>query len=89
MIRKQQIEIERQPPFLDRAGLTRSVLYNKIQQGLWPPKISLGARAIGFLKHETDEMLSAYANNYSQDEIRNLVTRLVEERKTLLEVSHG
>lgn len=89
MFRKTLLTIEREWEVLDRIKQSRTSLRNKIQAGLWCPPISLGARAIGFIKYETDELLSAYINNFSPDEIRALVQKLIAERRSLLEKNHG
>ncbi|MDG1819762.1 MAG: AlpA family phage regulatory protein [Porticoccaceae bacterium] len=86
MIKKAVITIERKAEVLERIGLSRSTLHNKIQNGLWCPPVSLGARAVGFIKHETDELISAHINGYSQVQLRQLVSKLVSERKELLGV---
>ena len=85
MIKAISLKIERRPAVLERIGLSRSTLHSRIQTGLWCPAISLGARAVGFLEHETDELIAAHINGYSSDQLRELVINLVAERATLLE----
>jgi prophage regulatory protein len=82
MKRKEHLQIERKSEVLQRIGLSRSTLHSKIQQGLWCPPISLGARAVGFIKYETDELITALINGHTPDEIRDLVSMLLEERKS-------
>ena len=84
MKRTEYLQIERKPAVLQRIGLSRSTLHSKIQQGLWCPPISLGARAVGFLEHETDELIAAHINGYSPEQLRELVSKLVLERAVLL-----
>ena len=76
--------ILRLPEVLDRLGISRSTLHSKIQKGLWCPPISLGARAVGFIEHETDQLIKAHINGYSPDQVRDLVSKLVLERAVLL-----
>ena len=85
MIKAISLKIERRPAVLEKIGLSRSTLHNRIQKGLWCPPIPLGARAVGFFEHETDELIAAHINGYSSDQLRELVTNLVAERSTLLE----
>ena len=85
MKRTEYLQIERKPAVLQRIGLSRSTLHSKIQQGLWCPPISLGARAVGFIKYETDELITALINGHTPDEIRDLVSMLLEERKSRVE----
>ncbi len=40
--------ILRLPQVLSRTGLSRSLLYQKINEGTFPKQIPLGVRAIGF-----------------------------------------
>jgi|TARA_R110002073_G_scaffold34692_1_gene102465 prophage regulatory protein len=84
MARATLLTIERKAEVLDRLGLSRSTLHSKIQKGLWCPPISLGARAIGFLEHETDELIAAHINGYSPEQLRELVKSLVAERAMLV-----
>jgi len=88
MLRTTRITLEKKKELLERAAFSRSTLHNKINDGLWTPSISLGERAIAFIKYESDELLTAYINGYTNEEIKALVKQLVEERKTLLEVDY-
>ena len=82
MKRTESLKIERKSEVLQRIGLSRSTLHSKVQNGLWCPPISLGARAVGFIKYETDELITALINGHTPDEIRDLVSMLLEERKS-------
>jgi len=84
MARATLLTIERKAEVLNRLGLSRSTLHNKIQNGLWVPPISLGATAVGFIKHQTDELITAYINGYSPEQLRELVKNLVAERAMLV-----
>jgi prophage regulatory protein len=46
--------IERLSEVIPRTGLSRSTIYNLINEGSFPTKIKLGARAIGFLEADID-----------------------------------
>ena len=84
MKRKEHLQVERKSEVLQRIGLSRSTLHSKIQKGLWCPPISLGARAVGFLEYETDELIAAHINGYSPEQLRELVKNLVAERAMLV-----
>lgn len=86
MTNKIQIIIERKPEVLKRFGISNSSLYARINEGLLPPPISLGYRAVGFLSHEIDEVLAAMVVGKSNDEIRLLVAELVAKRQQLPEL---
>jgi prophage regulatory protein len=74
-------KITRRPEVLELLQISRSNLYQKIDQGLWPKPIQLGSRAVGFLSNENEQVLAAMISGKTQDEIRELVKTLVEGRK--------
>jgi len=43
---------------LQKTGFSRSTLYNKIAKNEFPHQVSLGARAVGWLKQEVDGWIS-------------------------------
>lgn len=51
--------ILRLPTVKDRTGLSRSSIYLKVSQGQFPPPISLGARAIGWIESEVQEWIDS------------------------------
>lgn len=63
--------------------ISRSNLYYKIANGLWPKPINLGARAVGFLSTENEKVLAAMIAGQSEDEIKELVQNLMNARKSL------
>jgi prophage regulatory protein len=74
-------KIVRRPALLELLQISRSNLYKKIEDGLWPKPFSLGARAVGFLSTENEKMLAAMISGQSQEEIKQLVKTLEENRK--------
>jgi len=84
MEKQPEISFQKIDEVLNRVGFKRSTLLNKIRAGLWPPSIKLGYKAIGFVKHEIDEVLIALINGFSEEEIKALVKKLVIDRKDLL-----
>lgn len=68
---------------LDKTGDTRSPLYDKVTKGLFTRPIKIGgARAAGWPEHEVDQIIAARISGASDAEIRKLVERLHEQRKT-------
>lgn len=65
-----------------QSGLSRSTIYSRISQGLWPKPISLGPRMIGWTESEVTAMNSARIAGKSEAEIRELVTKIEASRKT-------
>jgi prophage regulatory protein len=49
ILRRKQVEA--------RTGLSRSTIYLRISEGVFPKPISLGARAVGWLESEIDSWL--------------------------------
>ena len=39
---------------IDKVGLSRSTIYNLINEGKFPQRVRLGVRAMGFYEHEID-----------------------------------
>lgn len=78
---KVSVRIMRKPETLKKLGLSKSTLHARINDGLLPPPVSLGARAVGFIEHEIEAVLAAIVAEKSNDEIRNLVSNLVLQRQ--------
>jgi prophage regulatory protein len=74
-------KIVRRPEVLELLCISRSNLYKKIEQGLWPKPISLGSRAVAWLSSENEQVLTSMIAGQSQEEIKQLVKTLVEARK--------
>ena len=53
------IRFLRLPDVKSRTGLSRSSIYAKIKQGIFPKYINLGARSVGWLESEVNEWISA------------------------------
>ena len=72
--------IFRSPRVEDTSGYSRSTLYLRISQGLWTRPVSLGSRAVGWPAGEVAAINAARVAGRSDDEIRDLVTKLHTER---------
>ena len=72
ILRRKQVEA--------KTGYSRSTIYLRISQGLWPRQISLGARAVGWTDGEVAAMNAARVAGKSDAEIRILVARLEAAR---------
>ncbi len=75
ILRRKQVQAE--------SGYSRSTLYLRIAQGLWPKPVSLGARAVGWPAREVWALNAARVAGKSDDEIRALVASLELERQTI------
>ena len=52
-------KIMRLPDVIDMTGLSRSTIYLRMSKGTFPGSISLGQRAVGWLKADIEEWLDA------------------------------
>lgn len=74
--------ILRLPSVMAQSGLSRSTVYLRISQGLWPKPVSLGARAVGWPAAEVAAVIAARIAGKADDEVRHLVSKLDIARKT-------
>lgn len=82
--------ILRLPAVKAETGASRSTIYLRMQQGLWPKPVRLGPRSVGWPASEVAAINDARIAGYPDDEIRALVVRLEVARKTSSnEVSRG
>ena len=61
-------------------GLPRSTIYLRIQQGLLTKPISLGGRSVGWPATEISQINAARIAGKSNEEIKNLVDELENQR---------
>ena len=61
-------------------GLSRSTIYLRISQGLWPKPVHLGPRAVGWPSYEVTTLNGARIAGKSDEEIRDLVAKLEAAR---------
>ncbi len=73
--------ITRRPDVLSQLAISNTSLHVRIKAGLLPPPISLGGRAVGWVESELDSVLSAMVAGHSEDQLRELVSSLIEQRK--------
>ena len=75
------MKLIRLPNVLERIGKSRSGTYADIASGLLTTPVRIGLRAVAFPEHEIDAVVAARIAGRSQDEIRELVSRLHAQRK--------
>ncbi len=75
ILRRKQVQAE--------SGYSRSTIYLRIAQGLWPKPVSLGARAVGWPAGEVSAVNAARIAGKSDDDIRALVASLELKRQTI------
>lgn len=74
--------ILRLPAVKAESGASRSTIYLRIQQGLWPKPVRLGPRSVGWPASEVAAINTARIAGMTDDEIRTLVIKLEAARKT-------
>lgn len=72
--------ILRLPQVVAKLGLRRSSIYSQCGEGLLPPAIQIGARAVGWISSELDAVISARAAGATPQAIKQLVQQLVAAR---------
>lgn len=70
----------RLPALIERTGLSRSTIYERIRGGLIPEPIKYGARISVWPAHEIDACNQAVVHGLSEDERRALVKQLMQQR---------
>ncbi|WP_299022161.1 AlpA family transcriptional regulator [uncultured Photobacterium sp.] len=76
-----QIKIERKADVLKRLSISKATLHNYINDGIFPPSISLGPRAVGFFSHEVDATIIAMS---LEEDLKSTVSNLVSKRADLM-----
>jgi len=64
----------------NRLGKSTTALYQDMADGLFPRPIRIGLRAVAWLDHEIDAVIAARVAGKSQEQIKELVRRLVADR---------
>lgn len=77
--------ILRLPAVKSDSGLSRSTIYLRISQGLWPKPVSLGGRAVGWSAQEVTAINAARIAGKTNEEIRQLVAKLEKARQERME----
>jgi prophage regulatory protein len=74
------ITLERKSSVLDCLGISKSTLSNRINAGLFPPPVSIGARAVAWPSEEIDVLVRAQIAGKSLEEQREIVSALIQKR---------
>ena len=72
--------ILRLPAVRERTGYSRSGVYAKVAEGLFPRPVSMGTRTVGWPSTEVDEIVQARIAGLPVDRIRALVSSLAAGR---------
>ena len=83
ILRRKQVEAH--------SGYSRSTIYLRVSQGLYPKPVSLGARAVGWPSGELAAVNAARIAGKSDAEIQALVSKLEAARQAVAanQFTHG
>lgn len=74
------MKLIRLPATLDLQGISKSVFYSNIQQGLMTPPVKLG-NSSAWPEHEVLAINAALIAGKSKEEIKTLVKKLITDRQ--------
>lgn len=77
--------LQRLPAVLAARGVTRATHYRDIQRGTWTKPVKVGDHFAAWPLHETQALVAAVTGGASADQIKALVGRLHERRRTMFE----
>lgn len=75
--------ILRLPAVMSETGYSRSTIYLRIAQGLWPKQVTLGPRCIGWPAQEVAMLNAARISGKDDEQIRKIVATLENGRKSV------
>ncbi len=80
MIINTSYQLIRRHSVLPNIGRSKSALQLDEKAGLFCPPISIGDRAVAYIKHEVDAVIQARIQGQSPEEIKQLVQELINQR---------
>ena len=78
-------KILRLPQVLALLCLSRATFYKQIKDGVMPTGISLGYRSVAWLSSEVDTVITARICGYKEQELKELVKEIVNNRKSFMD----
>ena len=80
----QTIHLIRRPEVLTLTARSKSALQLDEKAGLFIPPVSIGQRAVAYLKHEVEAIIQARIEEQTPTQIRHLVSELIKQRKKIV-----
>tara|TARA_B110000438_G_C15814928_1_gene651505 strand:+ start:183 stop:605 length:423 start_codon:yes stop_codon:yes gene_type:complete len=80
-----ELKLIKKTEVLALVGFSKSTLHVRINNGLMPPSVPLGERAVAFVQHEIQVVLAAQVAGRSDEDIKQLVIDLVTLRQDIYE----
>jgi len=75
------MQIKRQQRIDADYGIPKSTQYYWEKHGLWPKRVNIGPRAVGWIVDEIDAVMNARANGADDAAIRKLIGDMTEARQ--------
>lgn len=73
-------QLIRRPECLVLTARSKSALQLDEKAGLFCPPISIGDRAVAYIKHEVEAVIQSRIEGQSKDQIKALVQELIQQR---------
>jgi len=74
-------QLIRRPSVLTQTARSKSALQLDEKAGLFCPPISIGDRAVAYIKHEVEAIIQARIEEQTPEQIKLLVIDLIKQRK--------
>jgi prophage regulatory protein len=74
-------QLIRRPSVLSQTARSKSALQLDEKAGLFCPPISIGDRAVAYIKHEVEAIIQARIEEQTPEQIKLLVSELIKQRK--------
>jgi prophage regulatory protein len=74
-------QLIRRPSVLSQTARSKSALQLDEKAGLFCPPISIGDRAVAYIKHEVEAIIQARIEEQTPKQIKQLVSELIKQRK--------
>lgn len=74
-------QLIRRPEVLVLHPRSKSALQLDEKAGLFCPPISIGQRAVAYIKHEVEAVIQARVEGQTTEQIKQLVSKLIKQRK--------
>lgn len=73
-------QLIRRPEVLALTARSKSSLQLDEKAGIMPPPISIGGRAVAYIKHEVEAVIKARIEGQTNAQIKALVSALIKQR---------
>jgi len=74
-------QLIRRPSVLSQTARSKSALQLDEKAGLFCPPISIGDRAVAYIKHEVEAIIQARIEEQTPEQIKQLVSEIIKQRK--------